>query len=99
MRLIPRNRHLLVELLPEPEKEALPKSAFLLPEDYNKVEHKRHVAVRLLDSAPDCLGAWNSQRGYILIVEQSMLQDVQHDGANYLLVLENYVCAAAANTT
>ena len=86
MILDPRNRHLLVELLPEEEDRE--KSAVLLPDNY-RPSTSQHVAVRLLEKAPDC----NIQctHGSVLIVENSMLSEITYNDHVFHLVLENYV--------
>ena len=86
MILDPRNRHLLVELIPEEEESEM--SAVLLPENYRPTK-SRHVAVRLLEKAPDC--NIECSHGAVLIVEASMLNEITHSNHTFHLVLENYV--------
>ena len=85
MILDPRNRHLLVEPIPEEEQET---SAVLLPDNYRPVK-SQHVAVRLLEKAPDC--SIQCSHGSVLIVEGSMVNEICHDNQVFHLVLENYV--------
>ena len=86
MILDPRNRHLLVELIPDEEEQE--KSAVLLPDSY-RPQAKEHMAVRLLEKAPDC----NIQcaHGSVLIVNGGMLSDITYNDHTFHLVLENYV--------
>tara|TARA_Y100000296_G_C4996880_1_gene168144 strand:+ start:290 stop:565 length:276 start_codon:yes stop_codon:yes gene_type:complete len=86
MILDPRNRHLLVEILPEKEEQE--KSAVLLPDNYRPVKNQ-HVAVRLLEKAPDC--KIQCSHGSVLIVENSMLNEISYNEHVFYLVLENYV--------
>ena len=86
MILDPRNRHLLVELIPDEEESEI--SAVLLPENYRPTK-SRHIAVMLLESAPDC--SIQCSQGSTLIVEASMLNEITHDNQTFHLVLENYV--------
>ena len=86
MILDPRNRHLLVEILPEKEEQA--KSAVLLPDNYRPVKNQ-HAAVRLLEKAPDC--KIQCSHGSVLIVESSMLNGISYNDHIFYLVLENYV--------
>ena len=86
MILDPRNRHLLVELLPEEEDQE--KSAVLLPDNY-RPSKSQHVAVRLLEKAPDC--SIQCAHGSVLIVENSMLNEIAYSDSVFYLVLENYV--------
>ena len=86
MILDPRNRHLLVALIPEEEEQE--KSAVLLPDNY-RPSKSPHVAVRLLEKAPDC--KIEGSHGSVLIVEASMLNEIVHNSQAFHLVLENYV--------
>ena len=86
MILDPRNRHLLVSLIPDEEEQE--KSAVLLP-DNSRPTKSRHVAVRLLEKAPDC--KIECAHGSVLIVEASMLNEIAHNNQTFHLVLENYV--------
>ena len=86
MLLDPRNRHLLVEVLPEEEERE--KSAVLLPDNY-RPSTSQHVAVRLLEKAPDC--SIQCSHGSVLIVEASMLNEIAYSDHVFNLILENYV--------
>ena len=86
MLLDPRNRHLLVEVLPEAEEKE--KSAVLLPDNYRPTTSP-YVAVRLLERAPDC--SVQCSHGSVLIVEARMLNEIVYGGQTFHLVLENYV--------
>ena len=86
MLLDPRNRHLLVDTLPEQEEKE--KSAVLLPENY-RPSTSPHVAVRLLEKAPDC--SIQCSHGSVLIVEAAMLNQITYIDHTFHLVLENYV--------
>jgi len=86
MILDPRNRHLLVALIPDEEEQE--KSTVLLPDNYRPIK-SQHVAVRLLEKAPDC--KIECSHGSVLIVEASMLNEIVHSNHTFHLVLENYV--------
>ena len=86
MSLDPRNRHLLLELLPEEEEQE--KSAVLLPDGYKPVQN-RYVAARLLERAPDC--NIECSLDSVIVVENSMVNEVSYNGHTFHLVLENYV--------
>ena len=73
MILDPRNRHLLVEMIPEEDEQE--KSAVLLPDNYRPATSP-YVAVRLLEKAPDC--SIQCSHGSVLIVEGSMLRSEEH---------------------
>ena len=86
MILDPRNRHLLVEMIPEEDEQE--KSTVLLPDNYRPATSP-YVAVRLLEKAPDC--SIQCSHGSVLIVEGSMLNDITYNNHIFHLVLENYV--------
>ena len=88
----PRNRHLLVELLPEEEEQ---ESAVLLPDNY-KPKTEQYVPVKVIDQAPDCkidndIYPGPHAEGNIVIVENSMLNEIKYGDKTFHIVLENYV--------
>ena len=95
MNLDPRNRHLLVEFLPEEEKEE-EKPAVLLPDSYNPVKDQ-YIAVRVVETAPDC--SINCDSGQTIIVDRSMLNEVKFEDSVFHLVLENYVLGVIEKQT
>ena len=86
MLLDPRNRHLLVEVIPEEEEKE--KSTVLLPDNY-RPSTSPYIAVRLIEKAPDC--NIECSHGSVLVVENSMLNEITYNGYIFYLVLENYV--------
>ena len=86
MNLDPRNRHLLVEL--EPEKEEKKETGVLLPDSY-KPQQSPYVAVKIVETAPDC--SVDCKSDDMIIVERSMLNEVSFGDKTFYLVLENYV--------
>ena len=95
MNLDPRNRHLLVEFLPEEEEEE-ENSAVLLPDSYNPVKDQ-YIAVRVVETAPDC--SINCDSGQTIIVDRSMLNEVKFEDSVFHLVLENYVLGVIEKQT
>ena len=95
MNLDPRNRYLLVEFLPEEEKEE-EKPAVLLPDSYNPVKDQ-YIAVRVVETAPDC--SINCDSGQTIIVDRSMLNEVKFEDSVFHLVLENYVLGVIEKQT
>ena len=87
MFLDPRNRHLSVELLPEKE-ESKPESGVLLPDSYKPVE-SRYEAVRVIEVAADC--SVDCKPGEVVVIEKSMINEMNFNGETFYLVLENYV--------
>jgi len=86
--LTPKNRHIQVEelnLVPEDEK------GFVLPDDY-KPPAKEYERYRVVAQAEDCKDCYHT--GDIIAVERHMVKNLNVDGSNYFLVLENYVLAS-----
>ena len=82
MFLDPRNRHLLVELLPEKE-ESKPESGVLLPDSYKPIEN-RYEAVKVIEAAADC--SIDCKPGEIVVIERAMINEM-----NYVMgVLEGH---------
>ena len=81
----PLNRHILVQL-PEPEEKV--KSAFIPPADYTNPPPK-YTVVTVLRAAEDCNLKLDSNEQ--VVVETSMLQEVNVDEEKFTLILENYV--------
>lgn len=92
-RLKPVNRHLLV--IPHVKKNET-SSGVVLPDDY-KPEQDTYVEVTVIDVADDCSKLFNSLRyGTIgeekkIVVDRSMIQEVNVKDKTHYLVLENYV--------
>jgi len=83
----PLNRHLLV-IPVEEKKENKTQSAFVLPEDYQK-EKPKYVIMKVAAKAEDCsIGVNVLDR---VVVESSMVQEINVGPISFSLVLENYV--------
>ena len=90
--LKPRNRHLTV--VPH-FTEAKTENGVLLPEDYNP-EQTRYIEATVVDVAPDCseqfktmkYGTANQAK---ILIDSSMLEQVNIRGKRIHLILENYV--------
>jgi len=83
MKVMPKNRHLLVELIEEDEEE----TSVLLPADYQK--KKEFVVAKVLsvhDSVKDEI-----QEGSLVVAEPNMIREVSLEGDNYYLLQANYV--------
>lgn len=96
MSLKPHNRHLLIEPEYVEKQKKVQESSILLPEDYAKVE-SRYCAARVLNWAPDCnLSLSASSR---VLVDRSMIEEVEYDGKKSYLILANYVLAEIGENT
>ena len=91
MQFRPMNRHLLIEFLSEeaepPEQDDL---GIVLPETY-KPKQEQYAAVRLIANASDCNSVGDLCKDSVLLVEASMINEIQFKGEIYQIILENYV--------
>ena len=83
----PRNRHLYIEILNKQEEN---EPQILLPDDY-KPPTDAYVAARLIDWAPDCNGTFFEDD--VVVVRESMIEEIKIGVEKFLVVLENYVIA------
>lgn len=93
LRLKPVNRHLLI--VPHVKKNET-SSGVVLPDDYQP-EQDSYIEATVVDVADDCGKQFNSLRyGTIgeekrIVVDRSMIQEVNIKERTHYLVLENYV--------
>ena len=87
MMLVPKNRHLLVEIV---EDNTETTSTILVPEDYKVASLKQYQTVNIIATSPHSLDYDAGQRA---VVEGHRIKTVSVDGATYQLVLENAVLA------
>ena len=85
MKLIPNNRHLLIEEIVGEEKE---QSYVLVPDDYSKVEEP-YGFYTVLDSAEDC--NLDFQMDDTIVILNSMVEEINVVNERFLIVLENHV--------
>jgi len=71
-------------------------SSILLPEDYARVE-SRYCTAKVLATAPDC--ALSAPPGTRILVDRSMIEEVECDGEKSYLILANYVLAEIGENT
>ena len=69
------------------EKEEKP---FLLPEDY-EVLLPRFTIAKLLRQSPDCTSITHNDDDMHVVVNTTMIEEIEVDGETYHVVLENYV--------
>jgi len=91
MRFNPQNRYLLIQTQKQEEKE----SGVLLPEGYVTPKDK-YVVATVKSAASDCKrdGIYNKlvyQEGSRIVVDGSMVENVNVAGEEHEIVLENYV--------
>jgi co-chaperonin GroES (HSP10) len=98
-RLKPINRHLLI--IPHKKKKTQNKSTVLLPDDYSAKE-ERYILATVVDIASDCNTKFrqlhlDASKDCNVIVEKSMIQEIETRDKTYYLILENYVMGILAN--
>jgi len=91
MKLYPRNRHLIIEPIEEKPEE---QTGILLPEDYTKPKPP-FMQARVKELSPDC--TVNVSKGDKIVIERSMLQEVEVSEGSFYLVLENYIYGVLSN--
>jgi co-chaperonin GroES (HSP10) len=89
--LQPFNRHILItpEFIEREKKKE--QSTILLPDDYTKVEGKYCSAI-VHNTAEDCRFE-DLAAGTRILVNRAMIEEVEHAGQKYHLILDNYVIA------
>ena len=90
--LKPVNRHLTI--IPHVKKSET-KTGVLLPDDF-EMEEDRFITATVLDVASDCAAAFQKMRGHstdsrVVVVERSMVEEIEVADKSYFTVLENYV--------
>lgn len=84
MKVLPKNRHILVEMIDEEEQE---ETTVLLPSDYQK--SKDYVIAKVLsvhESVKEEI-----QEGSIVVVEPNMVRQITLEGEIHYLLQANYV--------
>jgi len=94
MNLHPRNRYLSVMPVEKQEESEQERAGILLPDGYQKKESPV-VEVRVKDVAPSC--SIRVTKGDRILIERSMLQEVEVEGSSFYLILENYVYGVLNN--
>jgi len=80
----PVNRYILIDVKKETETQSL----IVLPEDY-KAKEERFVSVKFLKAANDV--RFDIPNDCNLIVDNSMIEEINVRGTNYNVILDNYV--------
>jgi len=88
MKFEPFNRHLLLEPILEKKKEEK-QSTILLPEDYSIA--KRHEVYEVVAVAQDCIQLATSDVGKTIVVDNTMVEEIDVNGDVFYLLLENHI--------
>lgn len=83
MKLIPKNRNLLVRVQEKVEEE----TTILLPEDYKKTDP--YAVVEILDVAENCNSFTTDDIGKLVIIPTHTIVSIEVDGETHSLALEN----------
>jgi len=88
MSLYPFNRY--ISIIPDYAEEIEEESelGILLPTNYSKQE-SRHCTAVVLDWASDC--RLELSEDCCILVDRSMIEQIEYDGNQYYLILDNYV--------
>ena len=88
----PFNRHILIEIVEKKEEKS--EHAFLLPDDYRKQESP-YVVCKVKGFAYDC--KIDITADINIVVQRSMIEQIEIVDKTYYLVLENYVYGSVKN--
>jgi len=91
MKFEPRNRHILVERTEREEVEE--KTNILLPPEYKELEE--YTLLRVLAVSPDC--SITARKGEKVVVPTHLIQDIDVEGQNFSIILENHICGVVYN--
>ena len=93
MSLSPVNRYILIEpIQAETEEEEQP--TVLLPKGYKMATAEPHTSAKVIKVSEDCQPRFRSLRGLTIIVDSSMIQEINFNNSTFYLILENYVLGA-----
>jgi len=84
----PLNRYIEIEV--KPKKPPQTKTGILLPDDF-KVEEARHACVKVLSWDKEVRFSDSLSENSWLVVDKSMIEEVNVRGNTINLVLDNYV--------
>jgi|7_EtaG_2_1085326.scaffolds.fasta_scaffold19192_2 hypothetical protein len=93
--LKPKNRHLELSRWIEEEQTT---STVLVPEDYNP-QSNTYGVYYVEQVASDCTKVSEDDVGSLVVVNDSMVEQIEVLQGEYLLVLENYVYGVLSDTT
>ena len=88
MSLSPVNRHILIEPNKVEEGE---QPTVLLPEGYKMAATEPYTSAKVIKVAEDCQQRFRALRGLTIMVDSSMIQEININNSIFYLVLENYV--------
>ena len=84
----PVNRYVLVELLQKEQTET--NSGIVLPDSFKPTE-ERHAVVAVLDWAKDVRFKNLLSEKSKVVIDRSMLEEINVDGSKYNVILDNYI--------
>ena len=84
----PLNRYIQIELEQPSQNETA--SGVLLPEDFKPTE-KRHATASVVSWSDEVRFAEKLSVGMNIVIDKSMIENVECDNSTLLLILDNYV--------
>ena len=85
--LKPINRHLVI--VPHHKERETP-SGVLLPDDL-KPEESKYIEATVVSTSKDCISSLKSATSSKIVVDRSMIEEVQVLDKTFYVILENYV--------
>lgn len=82
----PVNRHVWIDVLKEEKSQDT--TQILLPEDYAPPQSK-YAICNVITTANDC--SLSAASGDLIIVENSMINELSYNNQTFSIILENYV--------
>jgi len=87
---IPFNKRILLEDVSIEEKTD---EGVILPEEYKKSKksQERFKCYKIVNNSIDCIPNLKEKKGRLVIVEESMVEEIVFEGKKYKLIQENYI--------
>ena len=88
---VPFNKRLLIEDIKEETSEE--QKEVMVPEDYKKSKktQERYKCYRIVTNSVDCTSNFREKKDRVVVVEDSMVEEVTFRGTKYKLIQECYV--------
>ena len=87
---VPFNKRLLIEDIKEETSE---EQKVLLPEEYKKSKktQERYKCYMIVSNSVDCSTNFRDKKDRIVVVEDSMVEEIEFKGTKYKIIQECYV--------
>ena len=84
----PLNRHIEIEIVPTGESENT--TGILLPDDFKATE-ERYTLATVISTSEDVKFLGSLQKGTRIVVDRTMIEEINYDNKSINVVLENYI--------